>query len=66
MDKPFKYAIYIYTLEVGNLNKIYKNENEISIKICFSTFEELPKLERMVFCTDQCRKANNSKHGART
>lgn len=34
MDKPFKYAIYIYTLEVGNLNKIYKNENEISIKIC--------------------------------
>lgn len=26
--------LYIYTLEVGNLNKIYKNENEISIKIC--------------------------------
>lgn len=23
----------MYTLEVGNLNKIYKNENEISIKI---------------------------------
>lgn len=44
--------LYIYILEVGNLNKIYKNENEILIKICFLIFEELLKFECMVFCID--------------
>lgn len=58
MDKPFTYATY--TLKVGNLIKIYKNENEISIRIC--VFQLLKNCQN----SNAWRKATNSKHGART